>query len=64
MTDNNHDFEAGLREGRLASLEAIVRELTQDVKELKRAQWILIGALAALQAFPLIRDAIQSQGGP
>jgi hypothetical protein len=52
------DYQDGLREGRLRSLEASVRELSQDVSKLKLAIWMLYGAIALINFMPALREAI------
>lgn len=47
-----HEYEEGLREGRLASLESAVSNLTKDVNTLKAAIWMLYGAIALVQFLP------------
>lgn len=34
--DGDHDYAAGLRDGRLQSLEAIVRQQTQEMSDLRK----------------------------
>lgn len=47
-----HEYEEGLREGRLVSLESAVSHLTKDVNTLKAAIWMLYGAIALMQFLP------------
>ena len=53
-----HDFEDGVREGRLRSLENAVKLLTRDVSKLKAAIWMLYGAIALIQILPELRGLI------
>ena len=58
MTENN-DYEAGLRDGRLTSLEHTVRELTADVATLKKAMWLFIGGIGAIQGLTALATALE-----
>jgi len=49
------EYEDGLREGRLKSLEKSVTELTTDVSKLKVAIWMLYGAIALVSFLPDLR---------
>ena len=53
------EYEDGLREGRLASLEKVTKELTTDLKQIKAAIWMLYGALAFIGIFPEIKVLFQ-----
>jgi len=55
MTDGHSDYEAGLREGRLASLEKSVAEIADDFKKIKVMIWMLYGAIALVQFLPDLR---------
>ena len=46
------EYDDGLREGRLSSLERTVHELTADVSKLKVAIWMLYGAIALVSFLP------------
>lgn len=59
MTDN-HDYEDGLREGRLQSLEAITKLHTNELNKIKIAMWMLYGAIALVSFMPAIREFILS----
>lgn len=54
MTGN--DYEDGIREGRLKSLEDSVSLLTKDVNTLKAAIWMLYGAIALVQFLPQLGE--------
>jgi len=52
-----HTYEDGLREGRLNSLEKVVKEHTADLKLLNKAVYLLYGAIALIQfVFPFIES--------
>ena len=55
---HSDDYEQGFRDGRLASLEEAVKELTKDVSILKTAVYGMMGALALVQFLPMLRDLI------
>jgi len=46
------EYEDGLREGRLKSLEKSMTELAMDVSKLKVAIWMLYGAIALVSFMP------------
>lgn len=56
MSEN--DFEAGVREGRIKSLEFSVQALTDDVNVLKKSVWLLYGAIGLVTFLPAIREMI------
>ena len=62
MTDqhSNHDYESGLRDGRIASLEASVREITEDFKKIKIMIWMLYGAIALVQFLPDVKGFLDA----
>ena len=45
----NHDYEAGVRDGKIQSLENTVEKLTRDVGMLNKAVYLLYGAIAIVQ---------------
>lgn len=47
--DESHDYEAGLRDGKINSLESTVDKLTRDVAILNKAVYLLYGAIALVQ---------------
>ena len=53
-----HDYAAGLRDGKFESMEAAVRELTQDVNRLKLAIYALYGAIALVQLLPELKGLL------
>jgi hypothetical protein len=52
------EYEDGLREGRLKSLERSVTELSADVSKLKVAIWMLYGAIALVSFLPDLKRII------
>lgn len=50
--DPNHDYENGLRDGKIRSLEDAVSEIANDFKKLKVAIYMLYGAIALVQFLP------------
>jgi hypothetical protein len=56
MNNNNaehdRDYENGLRDGRLISLEKSVTGLTEDLSKLKIMIYMLYGAIALVQFLP------------
>ena len=60
MTDHSSDeYQAGLRDGRLKSLETAVVELTNDMKRMKQLVFALYGAIGLLSFLP---EAIEFMG--
>jgi hypothetical protein len=51
-------YLAGIRAGRLDTLEKAVEGLAADVSRLKTAHYMLYGAIALVQFLPSIRGAI------
>ena len=58
--EENHDYEAGLRDGKITSLESTVDKLTKDVSMLNKAVYLLYGAIALVQ---FILPLMESDGG-
>ena len=54
----DNDYAAGLRDGKIESMEAAVRELTQDVNRLKLAIYALYGAIALVQLLPELKGML------
>lgn len=59
----NPDYQAGLRDGRIAALETIVTKHEekfdhheQRLRIMERILYILIGAIALIQILPALRD--------
>ena len=70
--NNNQEktYEDGVVEGRLAAVEHM--QTGQNVRldnhgarisALERAMWVVIGAIAALEFFPVIADALRKLAG-
>jgi len=55
MDDKGHEYENGLRDGRLASLEHTVSEIADDFKKIKVMIYMLYGAIALVQFLPELR---------
>ena len=53
---NSHDYEMGLRDGRIQSLEIAVSELTIDMRKMKILMWMLYGAIGLVQFLPELRE--------
>ena len=59
MTEKqNDDYDNGVRDGRLTSLEATARETTEDLKKIKVMIYMLYGAIALVQFLPELRGFI------
>jgi len=53
---NSDEYEAGRRDGMIDGLHKTVEQLTHDVETLKKAVWLLYGAIFLVQFFlPLIQ---------
>lgn len=50
-------YQDGLRDGRIATLEKAVADLTSDVKVLNRAVWLAGGALMIVNLLSPVFDA-------
>ena len=60
LTDHSsEEYQAGLRDGRLKSLELAVVELTGDMKRMKQLVFALYGAIGLLSFLP---EAIEFMG--
>ena len=57
---NSHDYEMGLRDGRIKSLEIVVGELAIDVKKMKLMLWALYGAIGLVQFLPELKDFLSA----
>ena len=56
MTETDHSYEMGVRDGKISSLESAVSELTIDVKKMKVMMWMLYGAIGLVQFLPELRE--------
>ena len=52
---DNHDYEMGVRDGKIKSLEESVGNLTTDLNKIKVAIWMLYGAIGLVQFLPELR---------
>ena len=57
MSETSEDYQAGLRDGKLQSLEVAVTILTTDVAKLKLYTYTLYGAIGLIQLLPAIKSA-------
>jgi len=55
VTDHNTDYENGLRDGKIKSLEDCTRQLVADMSKFKVAMYMLYGAIALMQFLPDIK---------
>ena len=61
MTDStNHEYDNGLRDGRLTSLERSVAEIATDFKKIKVMIYMLYGAIALVQFLPEVREFLHA----
>ena len=63
MTENEHDYANGLRDGRLQALEKVtgqhhdrLNNHADRLKILERLAWIMIGVIGFIQVWPAIHD--------
>jgi len=56
--EGKKDYEEGLRDGKIRSLEKVVSELTTDMNRLKLAIYALYGAIALVQILPELRGVL------
>ena len=54
----HHDYENGVRDGRLSSLEKSVSEIADDFKKIKVMIYMLYGAIALVQLLPELRTLL------
>jgi hypothetical protein len=66
MVDKIKTYEDGIVEGRLAAVEHMqtgqnlrLDNHSQRISSLERAMWVVIGAIAALEFFPVIAKMIK-----
>lgn len=55
----DHDYEAGVRDGKIASLESTVKVLAIDLNKIKVAIYMLYGAIALVQFLPHVRKLVE-----
>ena len=58
MDEHRSDYEEGLREGRLKSLEKCVQELHIEVSRIKIAVWMVYGAIGLVSFLPDLKKVI------
>ena len=58
----NHDYEMGLRDGKIASLESSVSKIADDLAKFKVAIYMLYGAIALMQFLPSIEGLLHRAG--
>ena len=52
---SDHDYQMGLRDGKIKSLEDSLSQITIDLAKLKIMIWMLYGAIALVQFLPDLR---------
>ena len=50
--NNDHDYQMGLRDGKIKSLEESVKQIATDLAKFKVALYMLYGAIALVQFLP------------
>ena len=58
----SHDYEMGLRDGKIASLEATVSKIAEDLGKFKISIYMLYGAIALMQFLPTIEGFLHRAG--
>ena len=58
MSDD--DYHQGLRDGRLASLEKTVEKLVIEIDMIRKALWMLYGAIALVGILPKIYELLSN----
>ena len=58
MSPDEDTYAAGLRDGKINSLELAVHELTQDMNRLKMSIYALYGAIALVTLLPELRGLL------
>jgi len=57
-----HDYEMGLRDGKIASLESSVNKIAEDLGKFKIAIYMLYGAIALTQFLPALEGLLHRAG--
>ena len=57
---SSHEYENGVRDGRLRSLEKTVNEIATDFKKIKVMIYMLYGAIALVQFLPELRGVLHA----
>ena len=52
----SEDYLAGLRDGRLESLERTVHEMAKELDMVRKALWMLYGAIALVGVLPKLLE--------
>ena len=53
-SDKDHDYQMGVRDGKIASLEKTVEQIAADLNKFRIAMYMLYGAIAMVQFMPFI----------
>jgi hypothetical protein len=61
--NQSHDYEMGLRDGKIASLESSVAKIAEDLAKFKVAIYMLYGAIALMQFLPTL-ERVLNRAGP
>ena len=56
----SEDYLAGLRDGRLESLERTVEQMAKELDLVRKALWMLYGAIALVGLLPKILELVQN----
>ena len=62
MDQKDRDYEMGLRDGKIASLEAAVTKIAEDMAKFRVAVYMLYGAIAMVQFLPTIERMLHRAG--
>lgn len=60
MNDHDRDYQDGVRDGKIRSLEAAVQGLTVDLNKMKVAIYMLYGAIALVQFLPELKAFVNA----
>lgn len=55
LHNTNHEYEMGLRDGKIESLEKAVGKISEDLNKFKIAIYMLYGAIFLVQFLPSLR---------
>jgi len=59
---SSHDYEMGLRDGKINSLESSVGKIAEDLAKFKVAIYMLYGAIALTQFLPALEGLLHRAG--
>ena len=59
LHNTSHDYEMGLRDGKIVSLERAVAKISDDMAKFKIALYMLYGAIAMVQFLPMLEGLIR-----